>query len=115
LIAFDSLDGGAGDHRRVLADYSPLLLDRMIAVSAGGVIISYALYTVSAETALTHGTGHLVLTLPFVLYGVFRYLWLLHRGGGGGDPSRELLRDAHLLGATLGWLAVTVAVLSGLL
>jgi 4-hydroxybenzoate polyprenyltransferase len=115
LIAFEALDGEPGDHRRVLADYSPAVLDRMIAVSAGGVIVSYALYTVSSATALTHGTGNLVLTLPFVLYGVFRYLWLLHRGGGGGDPSRELLRDAHLLGATLGWLAVTVAVLSGVI
>jgi len=46
---------------------------------------------------------------------VFRYLWLLHCGGGGGDPSRELLRDVHLLGATLGWLVVTIAVLSGVL
>ncbi len=115
LMVFESVASGAGAHRRVLADYSPLLLDRMIAVSAGGVIVSYALYTVSAETALTHGTGKLVLTLPFVLYGVFRYLWLLHCGGGGGDPSRELLRDVHLLGATLGWLVVTIAVLSGVL
>ena len=108
-----ALQESAGDQRKVLADYSPALLDRMIAVSAGGVIVCYALYTVSAETALTHGTDKLVLTLPFVLYGVFRYLWLLHRAGGGGDPSRELLRDPHLLGATLGWLAVTLAVLAG--
>ena len=112
LMTMHEAGANGGDHRRVLADYSPALLDRMIAVSAGGVIICYALYTVSAETALTHGTGKLVWTLPFVLYGVFRYLWLLHREGGGGDPSRELLRDAHLLGATLGWLGVTLAVLT---
>jgi 4-hydroxybenzoate polyprenyltransferase len=108
-----ALEGSGGEHRRVLADYTPLVLDRMIAVSAAGIIVCYALYTVSAETALIHGTDKLVLTLPFVLYGVFRYLWLLHREGGGGDPSRELLRDPHLLGATLGWLAVALAVLSG--
>ena len=107
-----ALQAGGGDQRKVLADYSPAILDRMIAVSAGGVISSYALYTVSAETVRIHGTGKLILTLPFVLYGVFRYLWLLHREGGGGDPTRELLRDPHLLAATLGWLVVTLAVLA---
>ena len=109
-----ALQQAGGTHRRVLDDYSPALLDRVTAISAAGVIICYALYTVSAETALTHGTDKMVWTLPFVLYGVFRYLWVLHRAGGGGDPSRELLRDAHLLVATMGWLAVTLAALTGM-
>lgn len=113
LFALEVGSQDGGDQRKVLADYSPAVLDRMIAVSAAGVILSYALYTVSAETIRIHGTDKLVWTLPFVLYGVFRYLWLLHREGGGGDPTRELLRDPHLLVASLAWLAVTLGVLSG--
>ncbi len=113
LFALEAGNQERGDQRKVLADYSPAILDRMIAVSAAGVIVSYALYTVSAETVRIHGTDKLVWTLPFVLYGVFRYLWLLHREGGGGDPTRELLHDWHLLAASLAWLAVTLGVLSG--
>ena len=63
---------------------------------------------VSQLTVALHGTDQLVLTLPFVLYGMFRYIFLLHRHGGGGDPAAELLGDAHLIVAVLGWLALTL-------
>ena len=94
--------------RRVLDDYSPRLLDQMIAISAAGAMVAYALYTVDAKTIATHGTDRLVYTVPFVLYGLFRYLHLLYRDGGGADPSAELLGDAHLLIATVAWLAVVL-------
>jgi hypothetical protein len=105
-------DGRSGDavavQRPVLDDYSPKLLDQMIAISAAGAMVAYALYTVDAKTIATQGTDRLVYTVPFVLYGLFRYLHVLYRGHGGADPAAELLGDAHLLVATAGWLAVVL-------
>ncbi len=108
-----SLDDGGADHRRVLDDYTVPLLDQFIAILAAGTLVAYALYTVSAETAASHGSRQLILTLPFVLYGMLRYLWRLHRRGGGGDPAQELLTDPHLLAAVSGWFGMVVAILSG--
>jgi hypothetical protein len=92
--------------RRSLAGYTPRLLDQMIAISAGGSLVGYALYTVDASTIALHGTDKLIYTLPVVLYAMFRYLHLLYRRGGGDDPSAELLSDPHLLIASLGWVAL---------
>ena len=105
------LADGSAEHRASLRDYSPVLLDNMITVCAAGVIVTYSLYTVSPETVRLHGTDQLVLTLPFVLYGMFRYLFLLHARGGGGDPARDLLRDPQLLLAGASWLLVTLYLL----
>ena len=99
-------------HRRVLEDYSESMVDNFITVTAACTVVSYSLYTVSAETVAVHGSNHLMLTVPFVLYGMFRYLFLLHRRGGGGDTARDLVTDAHLLFACAGWLLVALAVLS---
>ncbi|WP_153116798.1 decaprenyl-phosphate phosphoribosyltransferase [Rhodocyclus tenuis] len=107
-----ALEGGASSHRKVLEDYDPAVLDQMIGISAAGTIVSYSLYTVSAETVAMHGTTALIYTVPFVVYGIFRYLFLLHRRGGGGDPSAALLRDRHLAGAFVGWLISVVALLA---
>lgn len=104
--------GRGGSHRKVLDDYDPVLLDKLIGICAAGAIVSYSLYTVSAETVTMHGTVNLIYTVPFVIFGIFRYLFLLHRRGGGGDPAAALLKDAHLLGAFACWL-VTVMVLLG--
>lgn len=100
-------------HRRVLEHYSRPMLDQFIVIAATGTVISYAFYTVSAETMALHGTRWLIATVPFVLYGLLRYLYLLHRQGGGGDPARELLGDPHLLVALAGWALLVVALLSG--
>ena len=95
----------------MLDDYDPVLLDKLIGVCAAATIVSYSLYTVSADTAALHRTGGLIATVPFVVYGMFRYLFLLHRRSGGGDPAAELLTDRHLLLAAGGWLAAVVLVL----
>jgi 4-hydroxybenzoate polyprenyltransferase len=100
-------------HRRVLEHYSEPLLDQFITIVAACTVVSYSLYTVSAETVVLHGSNHLMLTVPFVLYGLLRYLFRLHRTGGGGDPARELLTDPHLIIAVSGWLAAVTAVLGG--
>lgn len=104
----EELEAAAGGHRAVLDAYSTDFLDKAVLVCAGGVIICYALYTVSPETAALHDTERLVLTLPWVLLGTFRYLYRLNYRGGGGDPADELLRDPVLALSTLGWIA-TVA------
>lgn len=99
-------------HRRVLEDYDPALLDQLNAICAAGAIVGYCLYTVSPETVAMHGTTNLIYTVPFVIYGIFRYLFLLHRRAGGGDAATDLMRDAHLLGAVVGWLACVIALLA---
>ena len=101
-------DGSAGAGLRpVLDDYSPALLDTMMAISAAGVTVSYSLYTVSADTIALHHTDKLIYTLPFVLYGIFRYIFLVHNSGGE-DPARTLLTDAHMVLTGAAWLAVTL-------
>ncbi len=101
----DAADGASP--RPVLDDYSPALLDTMMAISAAGVIVSYSLYTVSPDTIELHHTDKLIYTLPFVLYGIFRYIFLLHRRGGE-DPASTLLSDAHMLVTGAAWLGVTL-------
>jgi 4-hydroxybenzoate polyprenyltransferase len=106
-----TVSGGNGSNgaaqRPVLYEYSPALLDTMMSISAAGVIVSYSLYTVSPDTIALHRTDKLIYTLPFVLYGIFRYIFLLHRRGGE-DPARTLLTDAHLLVVGALWLGVTL-------
>jgi len=99
-------------HRRVLEHYSPVLLDHMIVVTATGLIMSYSLYTMNPDTIRIHDTANLIYTVPFVMYGVFRYIYLLHHQTGGGDPSRDLARDPHILGVVGGWLVVTIWLIS---
>jgi hypothetical protein len=78
----------------------------MMAISAAGVIVSYSLYTVSPNTVALHHTDKLIYTVPFVLYGIFRYIFLVHRRGGE-DPASTLLRDAHMLVTGIAWAFVT--------
>lgn len=98
---------GPVSQRRSLQDYSPALLDPLLRICAAGAAIGYALYTLDAQTVAIHGTSALIWTLPFVLYGLFRYLFAVYRNGAGADPAREVLRDPHLLGALAGWLALS--------
>jgi 4-hydroxybenzoate polyprenyltransferase len=100
----------AGQHRRSLDDYSPYLLDQMIAVVTASTVIAYAVFATSGETASRLGTGYLGLTIPFVLYGIFRYLYLVHQKRGGGNPAAMLATDPPLLACVAMW-AATVVVL----
>lgn len=104
-------DEGARAHRRVLEQYSPHLLDQLITIAVACTVLSYSLYTVDEDTVALHG-AQLWLTVPFVLYGMFRYLYLLHRRGGGGDAAEALLTDPHLIGAVAGWLLITLGLLA---
>lgn len=99
-----------GLSRKVLRYYNPALLDKMISVTAASTIISYSFYTISTETIQIHGTHKLIYTVPFVIYGIFRYIYLLHKQVPAQelDTATELLTDWHLLIAILGWLITTV-------
>lgn len=99
-------------HRKVLEHYSPVLLDKMIGITAAGLIMSYSLYTMNADTIRIHGTANLIYTVPFVMYGVFRYIYLLHHQSRGGDPSHDLVRDPHLLIVVGTWLITTMLLIA---
>ena len=104
------LGEGATGHRRILEEYSPYLLDQMIAVVTASTLVAYTLYTTDAETAARLGSRRLGLTIPFVLYGIFRYLYLVHQKRGGGSPSTMLVTDRPLLACVALW-ALSVAVI----
>lgn len=87
----------APNHRPSLADYSPQMLDQMIAVVTASTLMAYALYTIDAGTVAKFHTDNLKYTIPFVLYGIFRYLYLVYSQRGGGSPSHHLLTDKPLL------------------
>ncbi|MCX7962635.1 MAG: decaprenyl-phosphate phosphoribosyltransferase [Burkholderiales bacterium] len=97
------LGAEAGAHRAVLAAYSTVFLDRATFACAMATAAAYLLYALDAETAARHGTDDLVLTLPWVLLGLFRYLYRLHFRGAGGDPAEELVTDPVLALAVAGW------------
>lgn len=99
------------DHRPVLENYSTDFLGQLINVTASGVIISYTLYTVDTYTVSLHQTTALIYTAPLVIYGVFRYLYLIHQGESG-DPSKLVLRDPHIIATVCLWLLSVVWILN---
>ena len=104
------LADGAMTHRPILEEYSPYLLDQMIAVVTASTLVAYSVYSTSAETAERLRTTRLGLTIPFVLYGIFRYLYLVHQKRAGGSPADLLLTDRPLL-ACVGLWALSVALI----
>ena len=104
------LAAGAATHRPILGEYSAYLLDQMIGVVSASTLISYIFYAISPETQAKFGTAWLGLTIPFPLYGIFRYLYLVHQREGGGSPADLLLTDRPLLACVALW-ALTVAVI----
>lgn len=106
-----SLGDEAAAHRSVLASYTENFLDQMIAVVTASTVISYMLYAFSPDVADKLGTEYLGATVPFVLYGIFRYFYLVHVRGEGGRPARELLGDAPLVVNVLLYAAAVVIVL----
>jgi 4-hydroxybenzoate polyprenyltransferase len=91
---------GAGT-RPAIAGYTPLLLDQMISIVTAATVVCYSLYTLSADTAAKFGTGNLKYTIPFVLYGIFRYLYLIYKEQTTDNPEIVLLTDPWMLGNLL--------------
>ena len=107
------LEDAAARHRPILAEYSPGLLDQMVAVVTASTVTAYALYTMSPETVAKFHTSLLPATLPFVLYGIFRYLYLLYHRRLGGNPSEIVVRDRALLVNSLLWLLTVLVIIYG--
>jgi len=105
------LGDDASRHRRILVEYSPYLLDQMIVVVAASTLIAYIFYTISPETTAKFGTDWLGLTIPFPLYGIFRYLYLVHQREGGGSPAELLINDRPLLACVVLWVVAVVLII----
>jgi 4-hydroxybenzoate polyprenyltransferase len=108
-----SLADNATAHRRTLAHYSPYLLDQMISVVTASTLLAYAFYTISPDTIQKFGTDRLIYTLPFPLYGIFRYLYLVHQRAGGGSPSELVIDDRPLLACFVLWVGAVAVILYG--
>jgi nucleoside-diphosphate-sugar epimerase len=102
---------GIEGRRFVLRKYSLAFIDQMIPVLTASIVVVYMLYTVDARTVAQFGGTHLAYTIPFVYYGVFRYLYLVHKRRETEDPTAVLLRDGMMQLNLVMWMAVSVAVI----
>jgi len=107
----DGLEDREAAQRPILEEYSLEFLDQMIGVVTASTVLSYAFYVFSPEVAEKLGTPYMGLTLPFVLYGIFRYLYLVHRRGEGESPTGLVVRDGPLRTAILLWGVVVLVLL----
>jgi 4-hydroxybenzoate polyprenyltransferase len=105
------LEEKAIEHRLILQEYTPRLLDQMISVVTASTLMAYSLYTIWPETVEKFKTENLLLTIPFVLYGIFRYLYLIYRKNMGGSPEIILIKDKPLIISIILWLLVVAAIL----
>jgi hypothetical protein len=103
-------EANSSQQRQVLQQYSLPFIDQMIAVVTGCTVISYSLYTVSPETVGRFGTRNLVFTIPFVLYGIFRYLYLVYLKATGENPTEMIIKDVPFLVNLAIWLIVVLLV-----
>jgi 4-hydroxybenzoate polyprenyltransferase len=108
LIALGAV---AIDHREPLGEYSVKLIDQMLSIVASATLVGYMIYTASPEVAQKLGTQHLFLTVPFVAFGILRYLYLVNECNEGGDPARLVLRDRPLLISILLWIIADILLL----
>ena len=101
----------AANHRESLQEYSPALLDQLVGISASGSVLAYSIYTIWPETVEKFGTTNLVYTVPLVLIGIMRYLYLVYKKEKGGSPSDLLLHEKFLLVDVLAWIVLVIVIL----
>ncbi len=106
----EALDEAAA-HRASLKDYSVLLLDQLVGLSATSALVSYSIYTVWPSTVEKFGTSNLVYTIPFVVFGIMRYLYIVYRRNEGGDPSGILLTEKSILATVFLWAVAVIWIL----
>jgi 4-hydroxybenzoate polyprenyltransferase len=101
----------AGEHRQSLTEYSALLLDQLVGLSATAALISYSIYTVWPSTVEKFGSHNLVYTIPFVVFGIMRYLYLVYNRHEGGDPSGVLLTEKAIIIDVFLWFVATITII----
>lgn len=106
------LEGDASRHRAALGGYNEKLLDQLVAVVTGATVLAYSVYTIAPETLAKFEGRPIYLTIPFVLYGIFRYLYLMYAQDKGGNPSEHLLRDRATLVNVILWATVVILILT---
>ncbi|HYP61024.1 MAG TPA: decaprenyl-phosphate phosphoribosyltransferase [Thermomicrobiales bacterium] len=104
-----TLEAAAGQHRANLEDYNLPMLDQIIAIVSAAMLIAYSLYTFDA--ANVPSSHAMMLTIPYVAYGLFRYLYLIYRRGEGGSPEVLLIKDPGLISCIVGWVATSLIIL----
>ncbi|MCY7295029.1 decaprenyl-phosphate phosphoribosyltransferase [Alteromonas sp. a30] len=112
LLTLEAFGANSNITRKVLDDYKPAMLEQFISITAACTILSYGLYTVAPSTKALHGSDNLIYTLPFVVYGIFRYLFLLHQKDKGNDTAKDLLTDIHLLTTVACWAIASLWVIA---
>lgn len=105
------LEDGGKNHRKILEQYSTYFLDQLISIVTPAVLVCYLIYVISPDVRQRLGTDYLYLTIPFVIYGIFRYYYLIHRENKGGSPTRILLTDGPILTTVLLWLGTSLLLL----
>lgn len=105
------LEDGAGEHRRILAEYSVPMLDQMMSIVTASIIMAYSMTAFSAPVVPQEPYPMLMITIPFVAYAIFRYLYLIYQRGGGGAPEDLVLKDAPLAASILLWGVTVLGVL----
>jgi 4-hydroxybenzoate polyprenyltransferase len=105
------LENNAAAHRASLTEYSAYLLDQMIGVVTASTLMAYVLYTVDERTMSVFGSDHLLYTVPFVIFGIFRYLYLIHQKGEGGNPDRIIISDRPFLINLILWMAAVAIII----
>ena len=108
-----TLEGDAARHRAALGAYTPRLLDQLVSVVTSATLLAYSVYTIAPETLDKFGGRPLYLTIPLVLYGIFRYLYLMYAEEKGGNPSEHLYRDRPTLITVILWGLAVLAILYG--
>jgi len=105
------LGNQASEHRAILANYTTYFLDQLIGIVTASTVVSYALYTLSPDVQTKFPGKRLEITIPFVLFGIFRYLHLIHRHKQGGNPARALFTDPVLLSVVMIWAAAVILII----
>jgi 4-hydroxybenzoate polyprenyltransferase len=111
FFSFQNRESQISEQRKVLDEYTLRFADQMVTITASGAVISYALYTISERTVSIFKTEALIYTTVFVLYGIFRYMYLIYRKNIGENPTDIILSDAPMLINILLWFVSCVIII----